>query len=139
MPEAAGEALGHGLHPALLDAALRASDGALIVVRSRYYALAGIASLLAAIGAATGVGRGLGRGGAVLTFHDPGVPVCRQVEGQLRELLGSDVFRAVIPRDGDLSGRGLEGSAGGAVSRPYAVLADELLARRPVRSLIEAV
>ncbi len=116
--------------------ALCAADAVLVPLQAEYYAVEGLSELLRTIGAVRkGLNPDLERQGIVITMTDVRNNLCREVERQVRELFGDEVFRTVIPRNVRL---GEAPSFGKAIveydprsqgAKSYIALGDELLAR----------
>jgi chromosome partitioning protein len=116
--------------------ALTAADRVLVPLQAEYYAMEGLSQLLRTI---TAVRRGLNpdlrREGIVVTMYDQRTNLCREVDGQARELFGAEVFRTVVPRNvrlGEAPSYGqpvLDHAPTSSGARAYTALAHELLAR----------
>lgn len=80
--------------------ALVAADTVLVPLQAEYYAMEGLSDLVRTIGAVQQhLNPDLGREGLVITMADRRNNLCREVEGQAREIFGGEVFEAVIPRN----------------------------------------
>lgn len=79
--------------------ALVASDAVLIPIQCEFFALEGISQLIDTIDRVKQAwNAGLRIQGVLLTMYDDRTNLTRQVEADLREFFGSEVFRTVIPR-----------------------------------------
>ena len=79
--------------------ALVASDAVLIPIQCEFFALEGISQLIDTIDRVKQAWNpGLRIQGVLLTMYDDRTNLTRQVEADLREFFGSEVFRTVIPR-----------------------------------------
>lgn len=79
--------------------ALVASDSVLIPIQCEFFALEGISQLIDTIDRVRDAfNERLGVEGVLLTMYDDRTNLTRQVEADLREFFGKEVFRAVIPR-----------------------------------------
>ena len=79
--------------------ALVASDSVLIPIQCEFFALEGISQLLDTVERVRNAfNRSLRVEGVLLTMYDDRTNLTRQVEGDLREFFGKEVFGAVIPR-----------------------------------------
>jgi len=79
--------------------ALVASDSVLIPIQCEFFALEGISQLMDTIDRVTeSFNRSLRVEGVLLTMYDDRTNLTRQVEADLREFLGKQVFKTVIPR-----------------------------------------
>lgn len=117
--------------------ALVASDSVLIPLQAEYYAMEGLGELLRTI---TMVRRSLNpdleREGILITMRDHRNNLSREVERQAREVFGTGVFKATIPRNVRLSeapshGKSIVQYAPGSLgAQAYIDLADEILRRR---------
>jgi chromosome partitioning protein len=123
--------------------ALVAADGVLIPLQCEYYALEGLARLTDTIARVReGLNPSLEIEGIVLTMIDRRSNLARQVEREVREHFGAQVFESVVPRNVRLSEAPSHGKpvllydirSPGAVA--YLKLTEELLARpaRPAAS-----
>ncbi|MBK5287872.1 MAG: ParA family protein [Acidimicrobiia bacterium] len=84
--------------------ALTAADGALIPIQCEYYALEGLAQLLATIALVREhLNPGLEIDGAVLTMFDARTNLASEVAAEVRTHLPDHVFTTVIPRNVKLS------------------------------------
>ena len=80
--------------------AFAASDSVLIPVQAEYYALEGLGALLQTLSEIRRVlNPDLAREGILLTMVDGRNNLCRDVEAQVRQVFGDEVFEAVIPRN----------------------------------------
>jgi chromosome partitioning protein len=80
--------------------ALVASDSLLIPVQCEYLALEGLSEVLATWRrVADTLNQGLELEGVLLTMFDDRTNLCRQVVEEIRDHLGSQVFRTVVPRN----------------------------------------
>jgi chromosome partitioning protein len=116
--------------------ALTAADAILIPLQCEYYALEGLAGLMETVALVRqSLNPQLALEGIVLTMVDARNNLSRQVEREVREHFGDDVFRTVIPRNVRLSEAPSHGKpvllydiqSKGAVA--YLRLADEILKR----------
>lgn len=114
--------------------ALTAADAVLIPLQGEYYALEGLANLVATIELVKGqLNPRLRIQGIVLTMVDPRANLSRQVEAEVRGHFGEKVYRTRIPRNIRLSEAPSHGQpillydihSKGAVA--YTKLAEELL------------
>lgn len=114
--------------------ALTAADAVLIPLQGEYYALEGLANLVATIELVKGqLNPRLRIQGIVLTMVDPRANLSRQVEAEVRGHFGDKVYRTRIPRNIRLSEAPSHGQpillydihSKGAVA--YTKLAEELL------------
>jgi len=79
--------------------ALVASDSVLVPIQCEFFALEGISQLMDTIDRIkSAFNPGLKVEGVLLTMYDDRNNLTRQVENDLREFFGSEVFRTVIPR-----------------------------------------
>lgn len=79
--------------------ALVASDAVLIPIQCEFFALEGISQLLDTVERVRRVfNRHLRVEGVLLTMYDDRTNLTRQVEADLREFFGKEVFKTVIPR-----------------------------------------
>ena len=116
--------------------ALVAADAVLIPLNCEYFALEGIADLLATIERVrASLNPGLAIDGVVLTMYDDRTNLGQQVSANIREYFGDQVYRTVIPRNirlGEAPSHGLPIILYDARSRgaeAYVALAHEFLAR----------
>lgn len=80
--------------------ALAASDAVLIPLQCEFYALEGLSHLLKTIELVKGaLNPGLAIHGVILTMYDRRNKLTEQIEADVREVLGSTVYRTVIPRN----------------------------------------
>lgn len=79
--------------------ALVASDSVLVPIQCEFFALEGISQLMDTIERVReSFDRPLELEGVLLTMYDDRTNLTRQVESDLRDFFGKDVFRTVIPR-----------------------------------------
>lgn len=79
--------------------ALVASDSVLVPIQCEFFALEGISQLMDTIDRIkSAFNPGLRVEGVLLTMYDDRTNLTRQVESDLREFFGSEVFKTVIPR-----------------------------------------
>lgn len=79
--------------------ALVASDAVLIPIQCEFFALEGISQLIDTVDRVKdNFNPKLGIAGVLLTMYDDRTNLTRQVEADLREFFGSEVFKTVIPR-----------------------------------------
>ena len=79
--------------------ALVAADAVLIPIQCEFFALEGISQLMDTVERVKeSFNPGLHVQGVLLTMYDDRTNLTRQVEADLREFFGSDVFKTVIPR-----------------------------------------
>jgi chromosome partitioning protein len=79
--------------------ALVASDAVLIPIQCEFFALEGISQLMDTVDRVKeAFNRKLRVQGVLLTMYDDRTNLTRQVEADLREFLGNEVFRTVVPR-----------------------------------------
>ncbi len=79
--------------------ALVASDSVLVPIQCEFFALEGISQLMDTIDRIKGAfNPDLKVEGVLLTMYDDRTNLTRQVESDLREFFGDEVFRTVIPR-----------------------------------------
>ena len=79
--------------------ALVASDAVLIPIQCEFFALEGISQLIDTVDRVKeSFNPDLGIEGVLLTMYDDRTNLTRQVEADLREFFGSEVFKTVIPR-----------------------------------------
>jgi chromosome partitioning protein len=118
--------------------ALVAADSVLIPLNCEYFALEGIADLMATIdGVRASLNPGLFVEGVLLTMADERTNLGQQVSRSVREFFGDRVFRTVIPRNvrlGEAPSHGLpillyDPRSRGAEA--YTTLGDEFLEREP--------
>jgi chromosome partitioning protein len=80
--------------------ALAAADQVIVPVQAEYYALEGLAQLMATIAAVKErLNPSLRIGGLVLTMMDPRTTLARQVEEEVRKHFPSLSFKTVVPRN----------------------------------------
>jgi chromosome partitioning protein len=118
--------------------ALATADAVILPLQCEYYALEGLAGLMATLDTVRRqLNPELALEGILLTMADPRNNLSRQVEEEVRRHFGDQVFRSVIPRNVRLSEAPSHGKpvllydarSRGAVS--YLKLADEILRRLP--------
>jgi chromosome partitioning protein len=116
--------------------ALVAADRVLIPLNCEYFALEGIADLLATLDRVRAVlNPTLALEGVLLTMYDDRTNLGQQVSGNIREFFGAQVYRTVIPRNirlGEAPSHGVPVILYDARSRgadAYVALAHEFLAR----------
>jgi len=118
--------------------ALRAADGVLVPLQCEYYALEGLARLLDTVERIrAAMNPALAREGILLTMADRRANLSRQVEQEVREHFGDEVFTTVVPRNVRLSEAPSHGKpillydiqSRGA--RAYLELAEEVLRKHP--------
>ena len=126
--------------------ALVAADTVLVPINCEYFALEGIADLLATLDRVRGsLNAGLVLEGVLLTMYDDRTNLGQQVGRNIREFFGEKVYQTVIPRNvrlGEAPSHGLPVILYDARSRgaaAYVALAHEFLARdlatrRPAQS-----
>jgi len=79
--------------------ALVASNAVLIPIQCEFFALEGISQLMDTIDRIKDAfNPGLGVEGVLLTMYDDRTNLTRQVEADLREFFGKEVFKTVVPR-----------------------------------------
>ena len=117
--------------------ALVAADSVLIPLNCEYFALEGLADLLATIDRVrASFSPGLALEGVVLTMYDDRTNLGQQVSANIRDFFGSQVYSTVIPRNirlGEAPSHGLPVILYDTRSRgaeAYVALAREFLARR---------
>ena len=121
--------------------ALVAADSVLLPIQCEFFAMDGLAQALETIRKAKKKHNpALEIEGVLLTMHDVHAPHAREVERQVREFSGEQVFETIVPRDESLVEAASHGkpvvlykpcSRG---TRAYVELARELLARSQVRA-----
>ena len=80
--------------------ALTAADSVLVPIQAEYFALEGLTELLETISRVrAGFNPGLAIEGFVLTMYDERTNLGRQVDEDLRQHFGEEVYRTVIPRN----------------------------------------
>ena len=116
--------------------ALVAADAVLIPLNCEYFALEGIAELMATIDRVrASLNPRLALEGVLLTMYDDRTNLGQQVSANIREFFGDKVYRTVIPRNirlGEAPSHGLPVILYDARSRgaeAYVALAHEFLAR----------
>ena len=116
--------------------ALVAADTVLVPINCEYFALEGIADLLATLDRVRGsLNPKLALEGVLLTMYDDRTNLGQQVGGNIREFFGDKVYQTVIPRNvrlGEAPSHGLPVILYDARSRgaaAYIALAHEFLAR----------
>lgn len=122
--------------------ALTAADSVLIPVQAEYLALEGLGQLMRTLAEVRkSLNPRLVREGEVVTLFDRRNKLCHDVEQQLRQVFGDEVFRTVIPRNVRLAeapsyGQSVLSYAPGSLgARAYLDLAVELLSRRSMTSV----
>lgn len=122
--------------------ALAAADSVLIPVQAEYLALEGLGQLMRTLAEVRkSLNPRLVREGEVVTLFDRRNKLCHDVEQQLRQVFGDEVFRTVIPRNVRLAeapsyGQSVLTYAPGSLgARAYLELAMELLSRRSMPSV----
>jgi chromosome partitioning protein len=120
--------------------ALVAADCVLIPLNCEYFALEGIADLLATLDRVrAALNPSLAIEGVLLTMYDDRTNLGQQVSGNIREYFGDQVFKTVIPRNirlGEAPSHGVPAILYDARSRgaeAYVALAHEFLARERAR------
>jgi len=120
--------------------ALVAADCVLIPLNCEYFALEGIADLLATLDRVrAALNPSLTVEGVLLTMYDDRTNLGQQVSGNIREYFGDQVFKTVIPRNirlGEAPSHGVPAILYDARSRgaeAYVALAHEFLARERAR------
>ena len=109
-PDLVGATVDEGYDLVLLDAppslspltlnALAAAEGVVVPVQAEYYALEGVAGLLATLEEVrAGLNPRLRLLGILVTMYDGRTLLAQQVEAQLRAHFGEKVFWTVIPRN----------------------------------------
>jgi chromosome partitioning protein len=121
--------------------ALVAADAVLIPLNCEYFALEGIAELMATIDRVrAALNPRLAVEGVLLTMYDDRTNLGQQVSANIREFFGDQVYRTVIPRNirlGEAPSHGVPVILYDARSRgaeAYVALAHEFLARERQRS-----
>src|SRR5690242_17288495 len=116
--------------------ALVAADAVLIPLNCEYFALEGIADLLATLDRVRAAFNApLALEGVLLTMYDDRTNLGQQVSGNIREYFGDQVYRTVIPRNirlGEAPSHGVPAILYDARSRgaeAYVALAHEFLGR----------
>ena len=116
--------------------ALTAADRVLVPLQCEFYALAGLAQLVATIERVQqGLNPRLGLMGVVLTMYDRRNNLCEQVAGDVRRHFGPKVYDTVIPRNIRVSEAPSHGlpvlvyDQRCAGAQAYLSLADEMLRR----------
>lgn len=116
--------------------ALVAADTVLVPINCEYFALEGIADLLATLERVRGsLNPALSVEGVLLTMYDDRTNLGQQVGGNIREFFGDKVYNTVIPRNvrlGEAPSHGVPVILYDAKSRgaaAYVALAHEFLAR----------
>jgi chromosome partitioning protein len=119
--------------------ALVAADSVLIPLHCEYFALEGLAELVATLRRVRGaMNMSLGIEGVLLTMHDERTNLGQQVARDVREFFQDRVFQTVIPRNvrlGEAPSHGMPAILYDAKSRgaeAYVTLAREFLARQQV-------
>jgi len=80
-----------------------ASDGVIIPIQCEYFALEGLSRIMETIGNIRNVNPGLKIYGILLTMYDKRVKLTYEVENDVREHFGKEVFKTFIPRNVKLS------------------------------------
>jgi chromosome partitioning protein len=118
--------------------ALVAADAVLITLHCEYFALEGLADLVATLRRVrASLNRALDIEGVVLTMYDERTNLGQQVARDIREFFKDKVFSTVIPRNvrlGEAPSHGIPGILYDVKSRgaeAYLALARELLSRTP--------
>ncbi len=121
--------------------ALVAADSVLIPLNSEYFALEGIAELMATIERVkAALNPTLSVEGVLLTMYDDRTNLGQQVSANIREFFGETVYTTVIPRNvrlGEAPSHGVPVILYDARSRgaeAYVTLAHEFMARRRARA-----
>jgi chromosome partitioning protein len=121
--------------------ALVAADTVLIPLNCEYFALEGIAELIATVERVRAVlNPGLAIEGVLLTMYDDRTNLGQQVSANIREFFGDQVYKAVIPRNvrlGEAPSHGLPAILYDARSRgaeAYVAFAHEFLSRHRPQS-----
>ncbi len=121
--------------------ALVAADCVLIPLNCEYFALEGIADLLATLDRVrAALNPSLALEGVLLTMYDDRTNLGQQVSSNIREYFGDQVFKTVIPRNirlGEAPSHGVPAILYDARSRgaeAYVALAHEFLARERARA-----
>ena len=121
--------------------ALVAADTVLIPLNCEYFALEGIADLLATLDRVRAAFNApLALEGVLLTMYDDRTNLGQQVSGNIREYFGDQVYRTVIPRNirlGEAPSHGVPAILYDARSRgaeAYVALAHEFLGRERSRA-----
>ncbi len=121
---------------------LVAAQGVLVPVQAEYYALEGMSRLLETINLVrSSLNPRLEIEGVLLTMFSSRLNLCQQVEKEVREFFGEQVFDTIIPRSVRLAeapsfGKPIfayDGQSAGAQS--YLALTDEILTRRHQRKV----
>jgi chromosome partitioning protein len=116
--------------------AFAASHSVLIPVQAEYYAMEGLGALLQTLSQVRkSLNPYLEREGILITMYDSRNNLCRDVDEQVREVFGAEVFGAVIPRNvrlGEAPSFGkpvLRYAPGSRGAEAYLELARELVSR----------
>ena len=80
-----------------------ASDGVIIPIQCEYFALEGLSRIMETIGNVRSINPDLEVYGILLTMYDKRVKLTFEVEKDVREHFGKDVFKTFIPRNVKLS------------------------------------
>ncbi len=80
-----------------------ASDGVIIPIQCEYFALEGLSRIMETIGNVRSINPDLEIYGILLTMYDKRVKLTFEVEKDVREHFGKDVFKTFIPRNVKLS------------------------------------
>ena len=118
--------------------ALVAADSVIVPLNCEYFALEGIADLIATIERVrAALNPRLAIEGVLLTMYDDRTNLGQQVSGNIREYFGPQVYQTVIPRNirlGEAPSHGVPAIVYDAKSRgaeAYVALAQEFMARAP--------
>jgi chromosome partitioning protein len=118
--------------------ALVAADSVIVPLNCEYFALEGIADLIATIDRVrAALNPRLTIEGVLLTMYDDRTNLGQQVSGNIREYFGPQVYQTVIPRNirlGEAPSHGVPAILYDAKSRgaeAYVALAQEFMARAP--------
>jgi chromosome partitioning protein len=124
---------------------LVAADSAIIPLPCEYFALEGLADLMATLARVrSAFNPALDLEGVVLTMHDERTNLGQQVAREIRDYFKETVFRTVVPRNvrlGEAPSHGMPGVVYDARSRgaeAYIALTRELLSRRPETNRVAA-
>lgn len=125
--------------------ALVASDAVLIPIQCEFFALEGISQLIDTVDRVKeSFNPELGIEGVLLTMYDDRTNLTRQVEADLREFFGNEVFKTVIPRTIRLAEAPSFGQSilsydpRSRGAEAYIQLAKEILAHEQIRSRPES-
>lgn len=121
--------------------ALMASDAILVPIQCEFFALEGVSELMDTVDRVReSFGHPLQIEGILLTMYDERTNLTRQVAADLREFFGTDVFKAVVPRNVRLAEAPSHGrpiisyDPGSKGAEAYIQLAKEVLANDQKRS-----